>query len=302
MTGWTMVRIVSVSAILMAGMSGAWAQPAPREAVDSFVDAFVTPTRMTGKIARWEDGVCPRTVGQRPAIANIVSQRVKDLAAFAGAPVNPSPSCTPNIEIVFTATPQELLNNIREHDADYLGFAETTAQRNELATVTRPIQAWYTTQTRDLRGMNRIDSAQRRGEGVAMPCFTCGRGGGTTAYLPGATYASVTGNRIDDGVRSAFYHILIVADPGKLQDHGIGPLADYIAVLALTQINSLDTCQQLPSIENMLAQGCAAKTDMLTKNDAAYLRGLYQMSADRTLLATQKSEIADRMNTALAGR
>ena len=307
MMGWNMVRIFTVSAVLMSGVCAAWAQPAPsqnvpREAVETFVESFITPTRMTGKIARWEDGVCPRTVGQRPAIASIVTQRVKDLAAFVGAPVNPSSSCTPNIEIVFTATPQELLNDIREHDADYLGFAETTAQRNELATVTRPIQAWYTTQTRDLRGMNRIDSAQRRGEGVAMPCFTCGRGSGATAYLPGATYASVTGNRIDDGVRSAFYHILIVADPSKLQDHGIGPLADYIAVLALTQINSLDTCQQLPSIENMLAQGCAAKTDMLTKNDAAYLRGVYQMSADRRLLAGQKTDIADGMSAMLAGR
>jgi len=287
--------------VLMAFVSPVWAQPS-REAVDNFVESFVTPTRLTGKVARWEDGVCPRTVGQPPAIAGVVSQRVKDLAAFVGAPVNPSPSCTPNIEIVFTATPQELLDSIRKRDADALGFAETAAQRNQLATVTRPIQAWYTTQTRDLRGISRIDSAQRRGEGVAMPCFTCGRGGGATAYLPGATYASVTGNRIDDGVRSVFYHVLIVADPSKLQDHGIGPLADYIAVLALTQINSLDTCQQLPSIENMLAQGCAAKTDMLTKNDAAYLRGLYQMSADRKLLASQKTDIADGMSAMLAGR
>jgi hypothetical protein len=270
--------------------------------VEAFVESFATPTRMAGKIARWEDGVCPRAVGQRPAIANIVTQRVKDLAAFAGAPVNDSPTCTPNIEIIFTAAPQALLDNVRAHDADFLGFAESSRERERLATVTRPLQAWYTTQTRDQRGMNKIDNARRSGEGVPLPCFTCGaRTADRTEYLSGATYASVTGNRVADGVRSAFYHVLIVADPGKLQDHGIGPLADYIAMLALTQVNAPDSCRPLPSIVNMLAKDCAAKTDMLTRNDAGYLRGLYRMSADRKLLATQKSEIADQMNAVLMG-
>ena len=71
------------------------------------------------------------------------------------------------------------------------------------------------------------------------------------------------------------------------------------AVLALTQIGSLDTCQPLPSIENLMAANCESKTDMLTKNDVAYLRGVYSMSADRRLFATQKGEIVDRMKDAL---
>ena len=282
------------------------AQPAPgsRDAVQNFVDSFATPTRMTGKVARWEDGICPRMVGQRPALANIVTQRVRDLAAFVGAPVNGSPSCTANIEIVFTSAPQDLLKNVRAHDAVFLGFTESSAERDRVATVTRPIQAWCTTQTRDLRGLNRIDSAMRPGEGVAMPCFTCngGRGPvGPTEYLPGATYANVTGNRVSDGVRSAFYHILIVADPSKLQDYGIGPLADYIALLALTQINSLDSCQPLPSIENMLAAGCGTKTRMLTINDAAYLRGLYKTSPGMNLRA-QEDQVAYQMEQSLTAK
>jgi len=300
-----MIRIVSVSLLLAAPLLAAMPVAAQAPAVQAFVASFATPTPRTGKIARWEDGVCPRTTGQQPAVAAIVNQRVKDLAAFAGAPVNDSPGCAPNIEIVFTASPQALLDNVREHDPDFLGFAESGRERERLAAVTRPIQAWYTTQTRDLHGLNRIDSARRPGEGVPMKCFTCGGGRGPvgpTEYLSDATYAHVSGNRVSDGVRSAFYHILIVADPGKLQDHGIGPLADYIAMLALTQVNSPDNCRPLPSIVNMLAKDCTAKTEMLTKNDATYLRGLYKMSADRQLFSTQKGEIADSMEAALAGR
>ena len=54
----------------------------------------------------------------------------------------------------------------------------------------------------------------------------------------------------------------------------MGAVGDYIAMLALTQLSSLDTCQALPSIVNLLAPGCAQKPDGLTENDVAYLRGL----------------------------
>jgi len=55
----------------------------------------------------------------------------------------------------------------------------------------------------------------------------------------------------------------------------IVPLADYISMLALTQINSLDACQQLPSIVNKLAADCDHAADGLTQFDLAYLQGLY---------------------------
>lgn len=316
-------RFLGFAIVAMAvALVPALAQPAPvstesvtvtetksREVVEKFVASFATPTRMTGKIARWEDGVCPVTVGQPAAIASIVTQRVKDLAAFAGAPVSPKPSCKPNVEIIFTAAPQDLLNDVRVHHPDYLGFSETSRERERLATVTRPIQAWYTTQTIDLHGLNRVDSGNRRGQGIAMPdfnatspCRGCAVDYTRTFYLPYATEANVTGSRVTDGIRSAFYHVLIVVDPSKLQDQGIGPLADYVAFLALTQLNSMDSCQPLPSIVNLLAKDCEPKTGMLTKNDAGYLRGLYQMQADRVQLTSQKTEIADGMMKVLEGR
>jgi hypothetical protein len=260
---------------------------------------------MTGKIARWEKGICPVTVGQRPAIATYVTKRVKEVAAAVGAPVNDWETCTANIEIVFTRTPQELLDNVRQHDADYLGYAESSAEREKLATVTRPIQAWYTTQTRDLRGTGSIDTGRSRGAGASMsnftyvPCPGCRGGNPGPIQLGDAKFASVSGNRISDGMRSTLYHILIVVDPGKLQDNEIGPLADYIAMLALTQLSSLDVCQQLPSIVNILAPACERKPNSITEDDLAYLRGLYKMSSQKSLVV-QRNEIADRMSEAMA--
>src|SRR5256885_12623163 len=100
-----MVRTVAVcTALMISILPAARAQPAAipagsPQAIDSFVTSFASPTRMTGKIARWEDGICPLTVGQQPAVTQFVTQRVKDVATMVGAPVNASQSCTPNIEI-----------------------------------------------------------------------------------------------------------------------------------------------------------------------------------------------------------
>ena len=160
------------------------------------------------------------------------------------------------------------------------------------------------TATQDLRGNVQVDSGKGSGLGVEMTYF-CNPGipnMTSTMYLSGAHVANVTGERLGDGQRSALYHVLIVVDPSQLQEYGMGPLSDYIAMLALTQVASLDACQQLPSIMNMLVKQCDRKSDGLSENDRAYLQGLYKMSPGGRL-RTQRDEIAYQMEQELvAGR
>jgi hypothetical protein len=278
-----------------------------REVLDKFVKSMATPTHMTGKIARWESGICPTAVGQKPAFTAFVTARVKAIAAAVGAPVSTLTSCTPNIEIIFTTTPQDLLDRVRKEDPDYLGYAESNALQEKLATVTRPVQAWYTTETIDLDGIPRMDSARRRGGGITLSNFSAfgmpsSKGvNRDPIYLPDATFVRVTGNRINDGARSGFNHIIIVIDSKKLAGQSFVSLADYIAMLALTQLNSLDTCQQVPSVVNMLAENCDQHADGITATDLAYLHGLYKMGSDKGLLF-QQNDIADAMTVTLGGR
>jgi len=309
-------RLFTLSVVIVSVLTASAQTPTPspesitvtaaksRATVEQFAKAFFTPTKLTGKIARWESGICPVTVGQRPALASLVTDRVKDIAASVGAPVNASPTCTPNIQIVFTTTPQALLDDVRAHEPDYLGYAESSALRDKLATITRPIQAWYATETIDLDGRAQMDSAQPKGGGIAMSNFSpiqlpfsmgVNR---DPLYFPYARYEKVTGNHINNGARSGFNHVLIVVDSSKLVGRKFNPLADYIAMLALTQLNSPDACQQLPSIVNMLAADCDQAMDGMTVTDLAYLRGLYKMDADKNLVS-QQNEIADRMQAAL---
>jgi hypothetical protein len=319
MSGKT-VRLFTLSVLLMAGGMHASAETAApsenvtvtatksREVLGNFTKAFATPTKLTGKIARWEHRVCPIVAGQMPNFTRFITQRVKYVAVAAGAPVNTEASCTPNIEIVFTSTPQALMDNVRQHQAEFLGYAESSTQKDKLAMVTRPIQAWYTTETVDLKNRRRVDSDGNSMRSVgtdgyltpdaSMQAFN-GPGVPGNLELEGIPKSASSGNRINDGIHSGFNHILIVIDSAKLAEQKIVPLADYISMLALTQLNSLDACQQLPSIVNILAADCDHAGDGLTQFDLAYLQGLYKMSAGRGLMF-QRNDIANAMTDTLA--
>jgi hypothetical protein len=268
-----------------------------RQVIDKFVESFAAPTRMTGKLARWQVGVCPVAVGLKPAFTKFITQRLKDVAAKAGAPVA-GLSCKPNIEIVFTTTPQALIDNVRKQNEAFLGYADNTDAVDALAKVTRPIQAWYLTATVDLRGNVLVDSAKAPPTEITLPDPYHNPPFITVYTKQGAM--SVTGTRLGDGLRSGFYHVIIVADPTKLVEYEMGAVGDYIAMLALTQLSSLDTCQTLPSIVNMLAPGCERRTTALTENDAAYLRGLYHMGPGRNL-RNQEDDVAYQMDQQFQG-
>jgi hypothetical protein len=118
--------------------------------------------------------------------------------------------------------------------------------------------------------------------------------------LPNARAVAVTGSRLGDGLRSNLYHVIIVADSGKLLAFEIGSLADYIALLALSQINIPESCPPLSSIVNLLGS-CGQKSSALTESDLGYLKGLYRMGPERSL-RTQQDEIAYQMERSLTGK
>ena len=276
------------------------------KAVTDFVGAMTVPTKMTGKLARWRARVCPITAGLRPEAVKFVTKRVKEIAALVGAPVDDRDTCRPNIEIVFTTTPQALLDTIFIKYPYLLGDHDNSAQATKLATVTRPIQSWYTTATDDLRGNVQVDGVKTGGVTMDMPFVPGGGGGGiqtsatgmVSMNMPDARVTNVTGGRLSDGVSSDFHHVAVVAEPAKLLNYEIGTLADYIALLALSQTPLPDHCLGLPTILNLLLPGCIAPPKALTSVDLAYLRGLYKMTPTANVHG-QRDEMIYQMDKSL---
>jgi hypothetical protein len=306
------VRLVLATLLIAGGMRAATAETATESvtvtgshrAFHDFTRTFAAPTQVTGKVARWERRICPLVAGQSSSYTRFVAQRVQYVALAAGAPVNTDASCAPNVEIVFTTAPQDLVNTVRQRDPDLLGYAASSAQRDALAKVTRPIQAWYATETTDLKGRHHLDNGRSvvNGNSIislgshATELADLSNSPGNILDLP-PFYAS-TGNHLNDGIHSGFNHVLIVIDSTKLAGQDIVPLSDYIAMLALAQFNSLDACQELPSIVNRMAPACGHAVDGLTQFDLAYLEALYHVTAGRNM-RLQLGEIGDRMTDRL---
>ena len=311
MSGKT-VRLFTLSVLLMAAPASAQMATesvevmGSRTAFHDFSKTFATPTAVTGKMARWEHGVCPLVVGQNAHYAAFITQHIKYVALAAGAPVNTEPSCETNIEIVFTSTPQALLDTVAKDSPLFLGYFTSEAQKEALAKMTRPIQAWYATETTDIKGRHWTDTARPRGNGNRTANLA-GPANGVADVLNNAPgqkiedlppfYAS-TGTHTNNGIHTGFRHILIVVDSTRLAGQDVVPLSDYLSMLALTQINSLGACQELPSVVNRLVTDCGHPAEGLTTYDLAYLQGLYHMTTGRNMMA-QWTEIGDLMTDRL---
>src|SRR5579863_8395820 len=94
------------------------------ETIRSFVETRTTPTRIVGKMARWQQGVCPLTIGLGDKYAKYVTERVRAVAAAVGAPVATAP-CKVNVEIVFTTTPQAFMDTTRKSAPVFLGYHDS---------------------------------------------------------------------------------------------------------------------------------------------------------------------------------
>ena len=263
----------------------------PASVLHDFIKSYTAPSSPSGKVARWRYGACPIATGLPPAGNKLVTDRVRQLAAMVGAPVGDT-NCKPNIDIVFTLNPQVLMDKVREKNRVLLGY-HNAAQEKTLATVTHPVQAWYTTQTVDLNGTVYIDDKLRSHGGFYMqdPLNK-----GSSIYIPDARVAHVTGNHLDDGVSSELYHVIIVIDLAKINGLTMGALSDYAAVLSLARTEAFETCQPVASITNLLSGSCGAelKTGEISGSDLAYLHSLYSIDPRKSFLQ-QKDDIAYEM-------
>lgn len=271
----------------------------PEKALDNFIIAHARPSAALDKIARWRSGICPVTIGLPSKFNRYVTERIVRVAMTTGAPLDTNEPCRPNIIVLATAEPQALLDFIRAKRPGLLGF-HYAPQRERLSKMRLPIQAWYSTATEDMRGLVTADLPTQTF--VDVPPFSefgmLASGGGGGSFGPRASSSS----RLGDGLKSQFTTALLIVDTSKIAGQEIGPLSDYIAMLALSQGQYYDVCQDTPTITNLMASGCAPemKPAALTDIDVTYLRGLYKMDAGASYRG-QRASIAFQMKKALGG-
>jgi hypothetical protein len=277
---------------------------APKPVSDSllrdFIKSYTALSPASEKVARWRTGICPIVMGLPQAANKLITDRVRQVAVLIGVPVGAAESCKLNIDIVFTFTPQVLLDGVRAKTPFLLGYHDA-AQEKDLASVTHPVQAWYTTQTVDVNGAIYVDDKLRNHGGF----YTVSPFGPMygNIFIPDARVEHVTLGHLGDGISSELYHVIIIVDLAKVDGRTLGALADYVAILSLAQTQAFGVCQPVASITNLVSTPCdpAVKANEITSNDLAYLHGLYSIDP-RSSFQQQRDDIAYEMKKDLKER
>lgn len=244
-----------------------------------FVRQRLPESQYSEQYPRFRDDVCVKVIGLPDEYGAFIAKRIVEIAAQVRAPVGKVGDCKPNVHVIFTAEPQALVGDIAKRKDILLGFYWNTANLKRLATFSRPVQAWYVTRTRDDSGKSKLE--------IHDP----------TAFLDPPVGRA--GSRLSNGMSAEVAHSLIIADANKVAGEKIEAVADYVAVLALARWQKLDRCSEMPTILNLMADGCdpEAKPEAATPQDLALLTGLYSVQA-RALGSQQRSTIASAIRKA----
>jgi hypothetical protein len=229
-----------------------------------------TPT--TRDLARWRGGkqsICPLTAGLDPGYNAFVTARLRALAAYVGAPVQSDPQCKVNVQIVFTNNPKQGMEEVMKWATatPTFGIRYAGGTRNLLAYKSdHAIQGWYIT-TRGGAVVLNTDEALV-GLDVLPVWPQIGQ-----KYLGSTGFGTGSGRSGGIGIGS----VILIVDRTKVVGSTIGTIADYLAMLTLSVVQSPDHCDPMPSILDLMSSNCGARETptAITAGDLAFLKALY---------------------------
>lgn len=248
-----------------------------------FVRWHLTENR-NQQYARFRDPICVKVLGLPPEFDAFIAKRVVELSREVKAPVDPSPACRANVDVIFSAKPQAQLDDIAKRRDILFGF-HFMAETKKLSTFSRPVQAYYLTRGVDTQGNSVLELNDPHPYDPAE---------GKAPALMGRA-----GSRLGNDMSTELVHALVLADANKVAGQKIEAIADYIAVLALAKWRGLERCNAIPTILNLMAENCGEDVpEAATAADLGLLTGLYAVDP-RESGSQQRMTIAGRMEAGL---
>lgn len=244
-----------------------------RSQVTSFLDEISLP-EVSLKVARWQDQVCVGVVNIRGQSAQLIADRVSQVAVNLGLNAG-EPGCRPNIMIfgvpdgaAFAAGMVELRPRVFNPGGQ--GMVRTQRSLERFKTTDAAIRWWH----------------------VAEPVD--GRSGRRASRLPGEDAPQVSGraSRLTTEIRNDLAFAVIILDLSKLEGLNLRQISDFTAMVAFSQIDLDADFAGYDSILSLMENSTVAG---LTEWDQAYLQALYTARLSQLHKGQQQGEIARLM-------
>lgn len=229
------------------------------------------------QLARWDGRVCVGTVNMEARYGQFMIDRVVETALSVGLDSG-EPGCRPDVLIIATEDGDRLAGDL-VNDSPF-GF--------------RPARGGTDFGSAALRRFQSSGAAVRWWH-VSMPVSV--DTGEVAVRLDGEEPPSLRvrgASRLSANVRDDLKRVVIILDVSQIGVIPFGALSDYVAMVALAQVDPEADTSPYPTVLNLFAdraegvEGPSALTDW----DRDYLRGLYAAQEGRARASQQERAIA----------
>lgn len=265
------------------------------EAADAFVRSVAAPIG-DRDMALWRDPLCVGMGNLRADAAQIIVDRISDWAGSLGLRIG-EPGCRPNVFIVATddgdAAARDLVaSRPREFATGVGGSDRGRAALARFQQSDRLVRWWHVSLAVDERTGNPI----RRMPGQPPVDWTGRRL--TRTWDFGVNSMMTSPSRLIRAGRDDLQQVIVVLDVEAFEDASIIQVSDYIAMVALAQIDP-DARPAYPSILSLF-DAPGGRQETLTRWDRAFLHGLYAAEQNRADPRANQSTISQAMAERLA--
>ncbi len=264
------------------------------EQARTFVGQVAAPSR-AAPLARWHERLCIGAVNMDRAASQFLIDRVSAVAQDVG--LEPGlPDCEPQVIIVGTLDGNRVAGGLVERRRGMLaplatGFSRSRSELQAFAEEDRPVRWWHVGTA--------VDPATGRSM-LRQPKEDNFNSNRVEEILEDGPVMRSEGSLVVASTRQDLRRAVIIVDFNRLGDVDFEQLADYVAFVALAQVDPKARTADYSTILNVF--DAPSTTPGLTNWDRAYLRGLYQ--SDNRIRSANGREAAVRreMVRALAGR
>jgi hypothetical protein len=251
----------------------------PEDAAQVFVEQIARAPRGQ-RLARWDREICIGAANLDPRYAQFMIDRVATRAAALGLEIE-GPGCRPDVLIIGAANADALASGlVDEHPQAFRPSQNGTdfgsAALRDFRTSDAPVRWWH----------------------VSLP-VSIDTGEAAIAVdgedPPQVAVREVS--RMRSNVREDLRQVIVILDTARIGRVEFGALSDYVAMVALAQIDPRADIGGYPTILDLFGSPPERPTGF-TVWDEAYLRGLYEAPRDRARVSQQHRLISREMAAA----